>query len=135
MSTLRKPFLVFLILFSLATPARSGTLDPIMDLSQQFASCLGRYSAELEHRFLLGEPAEQSIARRDLFKDLLFAVAPNADNLEGNGARILSLRVEAKHAQKRLLHTATFNGNQRLARHAKARALREIQTCDMLALG
>ena len=134
MGVFRTLFLVLFFQFSLVVPAIAGTIDPVMDLSRQFALCFGRYSAEMEHQFLLGESADQSIARRDLFEDLLFAVGADVSDLGVNEARILSLRIEAKHAQKRLLHTATFNGNHRLARHAKARALREIRTCDMLAL-
>jgi hypothetical protein len=95
MSVFRTLFLVLFFQFSLVVPTIAGTIDPVMDLSRQFALCLGRYSAEMEHRFLLGESADQSIASRDLFEDLLFAVEPDISDLGVNEARILSLRIEA----------------------------------------
>jgi hypothetical protein len=76
-----------------------GATDP---LARDFALCAGRYSALVEHQWLVDGPASESSARmRDTFVDLAGAVA----GPEG-AAEVLNWRIEAKVAHGALLSRA-----------------------------
>lgn len=94
------------------------------DLLRLFADCAGRYSAEIEHGWLV-DPA-QSVGlqhRRDQFADLAAAL--------GNGTQAMGWRVAAKAAQRGLLMQATFAENEQAARAALAART----ACDRLLPG
>ncbi|MEM6390804.1 MAG: hypothetical protein AAF825_13280, partial [Pseudomonadota bacterium] len=94
------------------------------------AHCTGRYSALMEHQWLIRDPASRDTEqRRKRFADLIEAVvAP------GQGAAVMAMRIEAKMAQAALLFARDFSQDQAL-RHAAARASEaEIAACEMLLL-
>ena len=104
---------------------------------QQFATCAGRLSAEIEHLWLLPGPDAQAHAgqiakrqaQRDAMVQLMQALAPAAKPQSGMAARL-----NAKFAHKALLTRATFNPNTRDARLARTAAHRAVAGCTALLL-
>ncbi len=81
-----------------AYPAAAG------DVFRGFASCAGRYSAEVEHAWLMQDPAaEQHEERRAAFLSMLEALDPVR-----TGPEALNHRVAAKAAHAGLLGQAAF---------------------------
>lgn len=98
-----------------------ASADPLL---REFAVCAGRYSALVEHQWLVDGPAsEVSAATRDSLLDL-------AEAVEGPGmaTTVMGWRIEAKVAQKALLTQAHF------ARDAVAetRSRELLQACAAL---
>lgn len=109
------------LLLMMPAPGRA-TDDPLL---RAFASCAGRFSAELEHAWLLNDTrASEFEAHRSAFIDLLNATVPT-DQLR----RTLHIRIDAKVAHAGLLTQATFSPNQRRALWAVRRAESEIGYC------
>jgi len=100
------------------------------DLASIMAGCVGRYSAQLEHAWLMNDPSSAALERRRaIFLSILDAAMP-----EGAGPRILHHRIEAKHAQARLLTSASFDTHQGRATWSKRRARIYIERCSALIL-
>lgn len=97
-----------------------------------FASCLGRWSAEREHVWLMGSTDSAAQDRFELFKTLLEAIAPHA---AVEGPVLLDRRITAKMAQQALLTTATFHSDDSLRIRAARQAQRQLAVCDMLVIG
>ena len=101
-----------------------------------FAACAGRYSAEVEHDWLLA-PAEgpAAEARRDGFLALLDAVVPDAVH-DGMPTHLpMATRIEEKAAQAALLQRAAFHLDPLAADAARAAAERRIADCGTWLLG
>ena len=97
------------------------------DLVRQFASCTGRFSAQMEFQWLLGDPAaDRTEAERAA---MIEAVVPPEDR-----RLALATRIEAKHAQNVLLTRAHFNADSADAAWATERAAVEIGSCRALIL-
>ncbi len=95
-----------------------------------FAQCLGRLSAEMEHRWLMQDSrAEATEAHRATMIALTEAVTP-----AGLERRTMHIRLEAKFAHKALLARAAFNEDPRDARWAAAQAESEAARCVGLLL-
>ncbi|WP_162183074.1 hypothetical protein [Pseudooceanicola atlanticus] len=94
-----------------------------------FAGCAGRFSAELEHRWLMSRDPGRARHRRQAMVDLLDAVRPS-----DRGPEILARRLEAKHAQAQLLQRAEFSTDPAEARMARQRARRAVAGCEALLL-
>ncbi|MDP3197113.1 hypothetical protein [Tabrizicola sp.] len=95
-----------------------ATADPLL---RQFAICTGRYSALVEHQWLVDGPAsEGSAGVRDSLWTLAEAVAGPAE-----AAAAMGWRIDAKVAQRGLLDRAYF------ARDAAAekRSAQLLQAC------
>jgi len=109
---------------------------PPSERALAFAACAGRYSAELEHDWLL-PPAESSEAeaRRDAFLALLDAVAPDAIDHGVPPRLLMATRIEEKAAQAALLARATFHTEPLAAEAALAAARRRIAACGAWLLG
>lgn len=100
------------------------------DLVRQFASCTGRFSAQMEFQWLLGDPAaDRTQAERAAMISLLEAVVPPEDR-----RLALATRIEAKHAQNVLLTRTHFNADSADAAWATERAAVEIGSCRALIL-
>ena len=98
-----------------------------------FAACAGRYSAEVEHRWLVAPSDSAGPAqRRDAFLSLLDAVAPDA-GLPGH--RLMAARIEEKAMQAALLARATFHTDPSVAEAAGAAAGRRISACGAWLIG
>lgn len=101
-----------------------------------FAACAGRYSAEVEHDWLL-DPADSRVteARRDGFLALLDAVVPDAVE-DGMPPHLpMATRIEEKAAHTALLHRAAFHLDPLAADTARAAAERRIAACGAWLLG
>lgn len=119
MGALRTHVAAGLILISQALPLRADAL-PL------FAACTGRFSALIEHQWLMGEPSEPAMAEREAMLGLLDAA--------GGGQQAMALRIEAKAAEAALLRAATFGPESRRP-WAAARAKALIADCRRLLSG
>ncbi|WP_419409892.1 hypothetical protein [Primorskyibacter sp. 2E107] len=126
--------IIFLSLMLSCGTGLNAMPNDVRDQAQRFASCLGRYSATMEHEWLLGRDGADALARRQMFEALLEAVAPDAKQAGLSSAQVLHIRIEAKFAQARLLSLASFATDRRQARHAQASAQRLMTSCRMLVL-
>jgi hypothetical protein len=90
-------------------------------LTRMFAVCTGRYSALVEHQWLVDGPASESSARQ---RDSLWAVV-EAVALPEEAKAALAWRIEAKVAQRALLDRALFNGDAA----AEKRSAQLLQAC------
>ena len=126
MSGLKTLFAAFISVASSVTPLRAGE-----DIVWTFASCTGRLSAQMEHQWLVSDPASETTkARRAAMISLLEAVMT-----PDQGHTVLARRIEAKHAHLQLLTRAYFNLDIDDAAWAQKRAESEIAACASLMLG
>jgi hypothetical protein len=92
--------------------------DPLL---REFAVCAGRFSALVEHQWMVDGPAsEASAGTRDGLLALVEAI-----EVPGMGATVMGWRIEAKVAQKALLQRAHFAGD----RVAEKRAEELLRAC------
>lgn len=97
-------------------------------LAQTFAACSGRLSAEVEHAWLLQDPAADVLAhQRKQFRDILAAI-----DVPHSGSEMLGFQIEAKFAQASLLKTATFGTDERRKRLARTYAQVELSRCESM---
>ena len=108
--------ILFLNGFAAAAPGDTGAT---------IATCLGRFSAEVEHATLLGQDRAEIAAGREVFLELYETVGSRA---------LLALRIRAKTEQARLLELAWFGTNARHADLALRKANAQISTCTGLLL-
>lgn len=112
-----------------ATPlaAFNGTADQQLHF---FASCAGRLSATMEHQWNHDTAsADQTKSYRTEMIDLVTAVMP-ADR----GRDVLLMRVEAKHAQARLLRRTVINRDPVDADWALSRAEAMLRECTSVLM-
>ena len=110
-----------LLLLVVPMPGRA-TEDPLVSA---FASCAGRFSAELEHAWLMQDGRSSQIEnRRRQFIDLLNATVPVDQRRHA-----LNLRIDAKVAHAQLLSQATFSDEADRSEWAVRRARSEIEYC------
>ena len=111
-----------------AAPKPALAYDDLLDI---FAECAGRYSAELEHQWLMGDPtSEQTELERAQILDVMFALM----DPERDASVTLARRLEAKFAHSRLLQRAAFDPDQDSAVWAQGRSRNEIRRCASLVL-
>ena len=124
MRGLKRLAAIFLALTASTSPAAA-----LLDLPREFATCTGRYSAMMEHAWLMrsGE-AEEHAHYRATFVSLLEAVDDNP------GPVTFHRRIAAKAAQAALLQTATFGDDGAQSDWARARAEALIAECRRLLL-
>ncbi len=108
----------------------SGPTQAQLDLSQEFAGCIGRYSAEREHAWLVGGENEEHLeTQRQTFLTLLDATAQSAEPVQ-----TLAYRVEVKMAHASLLTVATFGSDTVRAARAQRLAADHLKSCQNLLL-
>lgn len=122
MSSLR----TFILLALMASPLHAAP-DA---LTQRFAQCAGRMSAEMEFAWLIGGTGEQARLFRAHLEDLLEAVAT-----PGDGRAILDMRIRAKYAQATLLTRSQFNDDAQDAARAARLAARYSDACRAILTG
>jgi len=124
MSRMKTLLLAGVILPFTAPAFASGPLHYV------FAECVGRFSAEMEHAWLLGDDrADLHENRRHTFIALMEATMPS------EAARdILAYRIDNKIAHAALLTTASFGQDERHAQRAKIIARTYRQSCEQLLL-
>ena len=100
------------------------------DLAQTFAGCAGRMSAEMEHAWLINDPAAPDYeGQRLTFLALLDATMPR-----GQERTVLHHRIEAKLAHASLLTIATFSDRADRADRARTRAKWHLSACTEMLL-
>ncbi|MEM8654171.1 MAG: hypothetical protein AAGF36_05460 [Pseudomonadota bacterium] len=113
------------------TVASQGLASDKDTIAYAFAACAGRFSAEMEHAWLMNDPATDSIAQeRSAFVHLTDAALP-----PGQGRAILHHRIEVKLAHAALLQQASFATHPGRARKAHRTADTHLATCRRLLLG
>jgi hypothetical protein len=94
-------------------------------LTDTFATCVGRLSAQLEHEWLMKlDAAEITEQRRNAMASLLRAVMPVDD-----ARAVLARRIEAKFAHAALLQRAVFRGKTEDADWARSHAAALLDDC------
>lgn len=116
-----------MIMSLFASPQSAEAID---GLGREFAYCTGRLSAQLEHEWLLSDPAaDRTAMHRNTMISLMESVVPPAQ-----ARRAMELRISAKLAHSTLLTQAFFSQDTRRAASARARADAEIGTCLTMLL-
>jgi hypothetical protein len=111
-------FLAVLVLGVTSSPAAA---DPLL---REFSVCAGRYSALVEHQWLVDGPASEiSTLQRDNLLALVDAVAE-----PGQQNTALNWRIDAKAAHGALLNRAYFAQDETAA----ARSKQLLQACAAL---
>ena len=118
------------IFLALTATLTADVVTAERDVVWTFASCTGRLSAQMEHQWLLQDPASTQTERRRSAMINLLEATMNPDN----GSTVLSWRIDAKLAQSQLLTRATFNADPEDALWARSRAEAEIAACNGLLL-
>lgn len=117
----------------LASPA-SAKDDPDAVLSGNYAVCVGRASAVVEHMWLTQDARADALQfRHDWLRALYDATRlgqPN-ESLRGREVHMMD-RIRAKRDQKALLQASHFSDNPRRARLAETRAMGQLFTCHQL---
>lgn len=125
MSGLRKLTLGFGIW--LGTLGAAGAAEPLFET---FAACAGRFSAELEHAWLMGtQDFTETSHRRTQFVSLVEAATPH--DLR---RRALEVRIDAKMAHAQVLTRATFSTQPSQQVWAAQRAAASLRHCEDLLL-
>lgn len=108
----------FLAVLTLGICNGPAAADPLL---RDFSTCTGRYSALVEHQWLVDGPASEQSARvRDALWSLVEAVAGPEETKAAMGWRI-----EAKAAQRALLAQVWLDGD----RAAEMRSAQLLQAC------
>ncbi len=99
-------------------------------LFEVFAGCTGRYSAQMEHAWLMNDPAADDLeAQRLTFVSLLEAVTPQDKRRDA-----MAKRIESKLAHSSLLTTAAFASNSERAQWAKRQSTHHLNVCQRMLL-
>ncbi len=94
------------------------------------AGCAGRYSAEVEHAWLMQDTRSATVEKqRENFVALLDAMTTRTARQE-----LLHHRIDAKHAQANLLKLATFGTNPIQAAWARQQSQYYKDRCASLLL-
>lgn len=118
--------ILLVVLTTFPMPVRALESSIVSD----FAVCAGRFSAELEHAWLVHDDRAGEIERRRLlFIELIDASIPPERR-----RHTLNLRVGAKAAHASLLTQGTFSQDRALALWAVRRAEDEIAYCRSFLL-
>jgi hypothetical protein len=105
-----------------------GAADPLL---REFAVCAGRLSAVMEDQWMFDGPGSERTA-----KELAAVVALiEATMPSGAGRQVMAWRIDAKVAQRGLLHQARFAEDPWLAQTAAARAEALAAQCRTMTLG
>ncbi|TCK99245.1 hypothetical protein BXY66_3746 [Shimia isoporae] len=95
-----------------------------------FAGCTGRFSAEMEHSWLVADDrAEAFQSERQTFVSILEAA------MNTNHRAVLGHRIQTKHAHASLLAIASFSDDATRARTARLLANDYLEGCRSLILG
>ncbi len=100
------------------------------DLVQTFAGCAGRMSAQMEHAWLVNDPAAPDYEGQRL----TFLTLLDATLAQGQERDALHHRIESKLAHASLLTIATFSDRPDRAKQARMRAKWHLMSCTEMLL-
>ncbi len=124
------------VLVLCATQAQASLPRDPAERARVFAACMGRYTAAMEHAWLMGDGAGTTPeARRELFGMMLDSILPEAHRAGFDGLDVWRYRTGAKRAQARLLQLSSFDPDRGRAKRAQTLARRQIALCESLILG
>jgi hypothetical protein len=118
----------FLAVFMLGAATAPAAADPLL---RDFAVCAGRLSALMEDQWMFDGPGSERTAAE--LSAVVSLIEASMD--PGAGRQVLAWRIDAKVAQRGLLHQARFARETRLAETAAARAEALAAECRSLTLG
>lgn len=132
MNGLRTYLAALLLAFGSALHA-ANTASPSEE-ALTLAACQARYTAVLEHAWLMHGDTEAAAMRRDLFAAMLAALhdAPDRHRVK---RQLISFRIAQKHAASGLLDTARFGTDPRRSRIALGVISQQLSACDRLVIG
>jgi hypothetical protein len=114
-----------LLIFCMSMPVSVAA-----SVSDLFAGCVGRLSAETEHAWLMGDPAAENLeSQRATFISLLSAVTS-----QNEARRVLTYRIQVKMAHASLLTLATFGADEVRSARARVLAGQYLRSCQNLLL-
>jgi hypothetical protein len=117
----------FLAVLTLGLAGGPGAADPLL---REFAVCAGRLSAVMEDQWMFDGPgSERTAVELGAMVSLIEASMP-----EGAGRQVMAWRIDAKVAQRGLLHQARFAQDPRRAETAAARAEALAADCRAMIL-
>lgn len=117
----------FLAVLMLAAATAPGAADPLL---REFAVCAGRLSAVMEDQWMFDGPGSERTAQElQAVASLIEATMP-----KDAGRQVMAWRIDAKVAQRGLLHQARFQRDKRLAETAAARAEALAASCRAMVL-
>jgi hypothetical protein len=120
-------FETFLAVLVLGAASAPGAADPLL---REFAVCAGRLSAIMEDQWMFDGPgSEKTAAELGAMVALIEASMP-----EGAGRQVLAWRIDAKVAQRGLLHQARFEADRQISETAAARAEALAAQCRAMIL-
>lgn len=120
-----------IVVFASFVAGHAVALGPTDRIERVFAGCAGRYSAEMEHAWLMGDSDSDVLqAQRSAFVSLLEATTP-----QGQERSVLSYRIDTKLAHASLLTLATFTDDEQKADVARSLAQQHLSQCRTLLLG
>ncbi|MEM9320026.1 MAG: hypothetical protein AAGA70_13630 [Pseudomonadota bacterium] len=115
------------VLIAALLPAPQAGADTPDDPLRFFATCAGRLSAELSHRWMFSDPGADDIeVLRIALLDIVEMLTP-----EDGGREVLSWRIQARTAHSALLSRAVFQNDD----WASDRAAAEVAYCASFVLG
>ncbi len=117
------------MIFGIVSAPLTASFVVAAPLYETFAICTGRFSAELEHAWLMGSESSEVESHHSVFITLLEAATP--DELQTNA---LSLRIDAKAAHSQILSQAVFAADVPKMRWAAQRAKIGRDSCTNLLL-
>ncbi|WP_093324273.1 hypothetical protein [Shimia haliotis] len=108
----------------------NGQAHAAQDIVKTLAGCTGRFSAEMEHSWLIADSRADALqSERQTFASVLEAAI-----LDDHRA-ILGHRIETKQAHASLLTIASFSPDPNRARTARLLANDYLESCRSLILG
>jgi len=100
------------------------------DIAFTFAECAGRFSAEMEHAWLLNDP----VSRAHKQDRATFVTLADASLAPNQGREMLNHRIAVKFAHAALLQQASFGTRAHRAKKARKVADGHLSTCRTLLL-
>lgn len=133
MKRLRSSLATLLLSFGSALHAANAVTPS--DEALMLATCQARYTAVLEHTWLMrGDPAAARM-RRDLFAAMLDATVRNAPDTSQLEHKLLLHKISQKRAASALLNTAWFGTDPRRSRIALGLITGHLASCDNVLIG
>ena len=105
-----------------------------MALARHFATCQGRYTAQVDYDGLMGRKIDEAEQHAAMFAELVETVMPLDADTDARKT-IYASHQGALGVHWNLLHAADFSFDDRLAQHARNKAARDLQMCKSLVLG